>query len=291
MPATSKMAAFDPFAAYPPMDASALTTDIPPEYLRQLRSLLPSLPNVARVANLASCRRDQSGQVVQETPVVNRPWEWIEHLGEPSNLDAKEAEREREEKQRLKVKYLVKNTGSLSLDTFGARMTGDGILETRTDDPVIEGNLRTFEDGLSSDSIFKRDWRETRLEVGTAPTTHQGRAAPASAHEPSSSSSATRLTSRASPASSPHSRSSARVSVRRGSPSVNRSSNSSEIIDVDMLPNTSTSSRRTGSSSKRKGPPSDDEVVIIEGPMSAPKPKKQRTASKTVATKAKPRKR
>ncbi|KAF8909882.1 hypothetical protein CPB85DRAFT_1435527 [Mucidula mucida] len=163
MPATSKMAAFDPFAAYPPMDASALTTDIPPEYLRQLRSLLPSLPNVARVANLASCRRDQSGQVVQETPVVNDHGSGSS-ISESRRISMQKRPNGKGGKAAPQSEIPRKNTGSLSLDTFGARMTGDGILETRTDDPVIEGNLRTFEDGLSSDSISsgiggRRGWR------------------------------------------------------------------------------------------------------------------------------------
>ncbi|KAK0226153.1 hypothetical protein IW262DRAFT_1457387 [Armillaria fumosa] len=264
-PTSTKMNAFDPFINYPDITPSDFAQDIPFHYLTQLWSLLPHLPAVSSVADLASCHRDASGKLVQDAPVVNRPWEWIENLGEPSVPE----ERFREGEDR--AKYQVKNSGSISLDTFGARMTGEGIITSKYDDERIEANMRMFEDGLSADNVFKRDWRETRLTVeieGVALTA--GRKAGMSGSQ--------ELGPRvASPGAS-----SSRIGKSPARSSLQRSTNSTrsgsvEIIDVDSV---SSSTVRKGI--KRKAATSDDEVIIVDGPSkggssssnkSKPKPK------------------
>ncbi|KAK0461037.1 uncharacterized protein EV420DRAFT_1529889, partial [Desarmillaria tabescens] len=258
-PTSTKMNAFDPFINYPEINPSDFAPDIPFHYLTQLRSLLPHLPAVSSVADLASCHRDPSGKLVQDAPVVNRPWEWIENLGEPSVPE----ERFRENDDG--VKYQVKNSGSISLDTFGARMTGEGIITDKYDDERIEANMRMFEDGLSADNVFKRDWRETRLQIeveGMVLT--GGRKAGMSGSQ--------ELGARvASPGAS-----SSRIGKSPARSSLHRSTNSTrsgsvEIIDVDSVKGV-----------KRKAGTSDDEVIIVDGPSkgssssskkSKPKPK------------------
>jgi mediator of RNA polymerase II transcription subunit 12 len=151
IPIDPKGVTFDPFAHYPQNPLSDLPTDISPIYRRQLRRLLPWPTPNAIVADLAYAHRDDDGHLVADSYVANRPWEWIENLGEPSPPEDKE------EKRRQHAQYLIKNSGSLSLDAFGAQATGDGV--------GVEGELGMFEDGLSAEGIYQRDWRETRIQV------------------------------------------------------------------------------------------------------------------------------
>ena len=274
IPPDAKLVAYDPFQNYPKTSSSDLPIDMPSEYRSQLGYLLPhSIPNTA-VADLMSAYRDATGALVHSGPLVNRPWEWVENLGEPATLDPKEEAKEREEKERLKTRYLVKNSGSLSLDAFLARVTGDGVI-SGYDDPREDSNVRSFDDGLSAESVFKRDWRETRVypDGGVLPTR------PGARGEEDGGSSSTGPTRserrpRTSPASSVFSRASGQASGTgsslslRTSPGQPRGSSpiASEPIDVDAIfaTNATTASR----SEKRKAEvASDDDVEIVEGPV------------------------
>jgi len=217
--------------------------------------------------------------------VINRPWEWIENLGDPTTIELKGDERE-VDKTALKTKSLVKNSGSLSLDTFNARMTGDGILRSLREvvDTRMEGNLRTFQDGLASENIFKRDWWETRiaLAVETLPGPPTGRvggeldleAGGTAGH--AGTSKERRMTPRGSPSSSVVSRSRGSTASRRPSPmqglvhGKRSGSTTSDVIDLDSIAATSLSKR--GSSNKRKVAAitvTDDEIESMEGPVLA----------------------
>ena len=115
--------------------------------------------------------RDASGHLAYGTPVQNQPWEWVENLGEPAV----------EEDANRWWEGPFKNASSLSLELFAARRTGDHIprpirntttttttkrdSDHERDDMRLEGDLRSFEDGLSAESIYRRDWHETRLEA------------------------------------------------------------------------------------------------------------------------------
>lgn len=297
LPPESAVSGFDPFHCYPDISPFDLPPDLPSEYRRQIFSLLPILPASDTVSDLVTSHKDQQGNIVYGNAVANRPWEWIENLGEPSVLDPKEEEKEREEKERLKVKHLVKNSGSLSLDNFGARLTGDGIVRNYDAgwDSRTEGNIRTFEDGLSGDTVFIRDWRESRidLEPDDSPRSGTGfKPDPVQDHEANPldviiPKAERRPTPRGSPASSVVSRTSARGSTSsvRQSPSqgpLNRLSSStiSEVIDVD---NVVTSGKESG---KRKAAViSDDEVEIMDGPVEP----RAGTSVKKARTKAAPK--
>ncbi|KAF9567913.1 hypothetical protein CPC08DRAFT_813741 [Agrocybe pediades] len=288
--ADSKLATLDPYRHYAKISLGDIPQDMPPEYRRQILSLLANAPSDAVVTDLVSTHRDKQGKVVLGSPVVNKPWEWVENLGETPIVDPKEEKKEREEKERLKCHYLVKNSGSISLEHFNARLSGDGVKQSMVNEPidiseseyagVVEGCIRTFGDGLS-ENIFIRDWRESRLESelspnlrgdlepdGIGPSTSQGMNGP-------------------SPTSSVISRSSTQTTVhsQRQQPSPSHSSlglsSSSamhEVIDVDSLPASATGEK--GSKRKASTTISDDEVEIIEGPFvvrsqtgSAKKPK------------------
>lgn len=285
MPFDPKAVPFDPFRNYPNKPSSDLPLDLPGEYHEQLTSLLPQFPAVPSVSNLVNYHRDVAGNIDYVTPVVNRPWEWVENLGDPTPIEPKGDEREGE-KIALKARSLVKNSGSLSLDTFDARMTGDGILRSLREEVVdmrTEGNLRIFQDGLAGENIFKRDWCETRipLDAKVIPRPTAGRVGGELVQEVGgiagnpSNSRERRMTPRGSPSSSVVSRSSARASTasirqspRQGLVHKRSSSATSDVIDVDSVTTNSLSSNR-GCSSKRKAAAitvSDDEIEIIEGP-------------------------
>ncbi|KDQ49550.1 hypothetical protein JAAARDRAFT_42784 [Jaapia argillacea MUCL 33604] len=288
IPLDTKSVTPDYFRYYPQFSFSEIAHDIPREYQPPIRSLLPYVSTTHSVANLACGPRDATS-LSQFIPVQNRPWDWVEHLGDNPAADPKEEEKERQEKERTKAKYLVKNTTSLSLELFGAHMTGDGILQC--EDPRIESDMRSFEDGLTSESIFKRDWRDTRMYSRDGGSHVKGeddddvmglQSLSAATQRKTERHSASR---RGSPASSVVSRSSAhggpsafRNSPAPGPSSLKRSgSTASEPIDVDNLniPTSSTrrTSKRTASSAKLSD---DDEVEIIEMPStSAPKASKK----------------
>ncbi|KAJ7039194.1 hypothetical protein C8F04DRAFT_1087468 [Mycena alexandri] len=284
--ANAKLATFEPFCHAPQLLPSEIPSDFPREYRNQIQALLRHLPPTAVVSQLATSHRDPSGQLLLDAPVLNRPWEWIENLGE---LDPKEDDKERE-KERFGVQYSVKNSGSLSLEAFGARMTGDGILQTQQVDPRTQANIRTFQDGLSADAMFKRDWRETRMEpeISTLVDPNVGRVRNETSVPLGGAGSAQgrldkKSVPRTSPASSVLSRSSAHGSAgsRRPSPgqsSLNRLSISTMGDTADAESSSGSSSRRVGS--KRKAPTSDDETTL-EGTSRGKKAKPKAVPAKT----------
>ncbi|KDR75321.1 hypothetical protein GALMADRAFT_249351 [Galerina marginata CBS 339.88] len=274
----SKSIAFDPFRYYPNIPINDLPSDMPPEYRKQMATLLARLPSDSVVTDLVLAHHDSQGNVVYGAVVVNKPWEWIENLGEPILLDPKE-EKERDEKERLKVRHLFKNSGSIPMENFGTLITGDSVKSDMLSESenAMEGCLRSFGDGLS-ESIFIRDWRETRLESKPSPDTIarlRGEDSDALVGDASNPQAL-----RASPTSSTISRSSTQATTSSGlrqhqphSPSQtvqSQRSNSTlhEVIDVDSLPMTGTSKGKE--TMKRKATAaaiSDDEVEIIAGPV------------------------
>lgn len=282
-------APYDPFRNYPDFELSEVPNDMPREYCKQLRILLPYvLPNVA-VQDLAFASRDSSGTLVNITPVQNRPWEWTEYLGDQPTAETKGNESP------------VKNSTSISLDLFDMQIITDHIVQPSVKplDPLTEANRRAFQDDFSQ-SVFQRDWRETRIVpddmindltrkegdediAALTSTTGQIRT-----HLQPDRHSSSR---RGSPASSSrggsvyHSGGSATSSLRHSPaqhlPSRLSASTTSEVIDVDMLDMLQSTSQGT----KRKaaeGVDDDDEIEIVEGPVpnsrSSKKPK-----NKTVA--------
>ncbi|KAG6866656.1 hypothetical protein C0991_000766 [Blastosporella zonata] len=287
IPTDTKATHYDPFRNYPDMLPENLPPGLPMEHRKQLISLLPLLPYPSAASQMVHSHRDARGNMVYGTPVVNRAWEWIENLGEPAVCDSKEADKEREEKERLESKYTVKNSGSLSLEVFGSHLTGDGVLRTSplNGDHQRQNQLLGFEDGLSVENLFKRDWRETRVELDTGITGRSREEADQESGHSVLPKSEKRSTPRGSPAPSSVSRSSARVtggSVRQspqGSYHRNSSSTISDIIDVDTTQ--AVTSKR--SANKRKASTtaaaSDDEIEIIEGPVPTRASKKPKTAN------------
>jgi len=221
--------------------------------------------------------------------VQNRPWEWIEHLGDSPLTDSKEEEREREERSRNL--HTVKNSGSIPLEHFGARLTGDDIKHPVVHlDPQTECAVRMFEDGFS-ESVFMRDWYETRVALEPTLPPDFILARPYGEHrfqefdvdvKPSPSSSGG------------DSRPSTQLSKRVASPghSAGTTSTTHDIIDVDSIPTTSSTRREPTNRKRKQESVSDDEIEIMEGPYpgrpgGSSSKKQKTTAGKTRASKKK----
>ncbi|KAL6308224.1 hypothetical protein BKA93DRAFT_726196 [Sparassis latifolia] len=288
IPTDPKTVTLDPCRNYPEFDLADLPSDMPPDFRRRLRSLLPYVSQNLAVCDLAYATRDASGSMVANQPVQNRPWEWTEYLGNAPAVDPKRDDKS--EHQQLK------NSTSLSLELFGTKMTGDSVVHSQayTGDSMVEGNLRTFQDDLSGESVFMRDWRETRIGVDDAVSSaSRGRgeqddgtmiiptySAPGqglSERRPSSrrASPALSVRTRASMLhhSGPSSVSSFRQSPVQHLPSRLSVSTASEPIDVDSFELPASASQSTA---KRRSVDDDDELEIVEGPVPASRAKKSR---------------
>ncbi|THH13392.1 hypothetical protein EW146_g6819 [Bondarzewia mesenterica] len=291
--------ALDLFRNYPQLDLMQLPSDMPGEYRQHLRSLLPYCwPNEV-VADLAYASRDAAGRIIVGAPVQNRPWEWVENLGDQPPGDAKD-EKQAEERRVVSVK----NTASLSLELFATRATGDAIVpSTARSHSNVEATIRSFHDNLSTESVFSRDWRESRINLSSDPLTgvvhargeHEDEvgALPSFHSSQDAGRSNRRSTSRKpSPASSVRSRGSGRPSTsssRRQSPAtLSRASASgaNDPTDVEAIGTSSTSGARA-SSSKRKASVSisDSDIEIIEdlSQVSQPQPTQKKTKTKAPA--------
>jgi mediator of RNA polymerase II transcription subunit 12 len=300
MPHDSKLTSFDPFQHYPNLSVADLPVELPFEYRNQISTLLAQCPPNSVVTNLVNTHHDAQGNEIFGPSVTNRPWEWIENLGESSVLDVKEDERGK--KERFYSKYLVKNSGSISLDHFGACLTGDGIKHDMATDNSIDSrtasSIRSFEDGCS-EHLFIRDWRESRLEWDVEPSPEalfplrgelkhdasgisDGLTATVQGQRTSTPSSAVSRGSTQGTATSSSMR-----QQQQQSPSHNSAVQEVEIIDVDSVPTTSL--RKESMKRKAIAGDSDDEIEIIEGPVVTRVPKRQKIvkipAGKTKAKK------
>ena len=240
---------------------------MPLEYRRHFRAFLSHVPQNPTVAHLAYVSQEPNGPT-NIVPVQNRPWEWTEHLGEASPTEPKPEDKDKDEP------VTIKNSGSLPLELFGAKVTGERVL-THHKDARTEFTMSTFQDDVASGSVYQRDWRETRAphllhpdraeqedEVGPLPTFKSMVQGSGERHSNSR---------RPSPASSIRSRGSAGrhssvLSSHRQSPSgLTRftGSTAGDPIDVDSL-DFSTASQVGG---KRKSVPIDDDIEIVDGPI------------------------
>lgn len=248
---------------------------MPLELKQQFRTLLPYVAINPAVRNLFYASRQPDGTLTYHGPVQNRPWEWTEYLGD-DNPDE------------------FRNSGSLPLELFDAKLTGDHLVDSKGLSGIAESSLLSLRSDVVGENIFERDWREGRvpLKPGTPPE-YGSRLGGDEEEEEDGNSKVQRgqLNSRgASPASSVRSRMSA-ASFR--SPSVSsqlsRRAGSTDVIDVDSLP--STSSTRTQKRKASDEMDEDEEVQIIDNPDSSTSKKKTSTRGKGTASKSRAKKR
>lgn len=267
------------------MTLASIPGDAPAEYRKQISTLLREPPADSVVTNLVNSHRDSNGNTILEQPVVNRPWEWIENLGEASSLDPNEEQREREERMRDRVAHLVKNTSSISLEHFGARHTGDTVKVNMASEDFaeMESYARGFEDGLS-ESVFARDWRETRLELEEELSPDMLARAKGEMKSDVLVSGGADNAQGDLPASSAISRTFTSIPNPHQSPAQGRQTNVAalEIIDLDDIPEKGPTSKTRQMSKRKAAAALSDEEIEIEEPVqvalrvTAPTVKKQK---------------
>ena len=248
----TKAISTDIFRHYPQIHLADLAADMPAEYRQQLRCLLPYPPPHEGVADLVYASLDSSGQTLPGLPVVNQPWDWVESLGDNAPGDAT-------------AEGGVRNNASLSLELFAARATGDSVRS--------EKNPRGFHDGLGGESVFARDWAETRIPLtdessarredeDTAGVLHNMMAA------------ARRDMTPASPSWSRQSATSSRLQSPMTQQSLTRGSASRSDELPDIVDRSSVDSRRLGTGKRKASTISpDSDIEIIESPPALKKAK------------------
>ncbi|OSD03951.1 hypothetical protein PYCCODRAFT_163808 [Trametes coccinea BRFM310] len=295
---------YDPFRNYPEFNLSDLPSDMPPEYKARLRTMLPYVALNPVVEDLVYATRDASGTIVHAVPVQNRPWEWTEYLGDVPGAEPRGGADERAGDD---GRPTVRNSASLSLELFEARLTGDRVIPAEgtalKDDLMAEENLRALQDDLYAEGAFRRDWRETRVSLNDAPTAPTARPSRSAEQEDSgpplpgfgghaaaaAAADARTSSRRPSPASSVRSAASGQLGSAtslRQSPAHPLSrlsvSTAGDVIDVDAL---EAGTSGSGSTNKRKAmggiAEEDDDVQIVDGPMPAPSRASKRTKAKT----------
>lgn len=164
IPRDSKALSIDLFQYTPNILHSDLPTDISGLQRRRLASLLSFVPDDNYVQNLRYAWTDHaSGSLVIGHEVQSNPWEWAESI-EPA-VSTSKLTREKPE---------LKNNSSIPLELFGTRPTGERVIGELPESRAREAAAaRQLQDGLGSDSMFERDWRESRVDW-KADLTHSG---------------------------------------------------------------------------------------------------------------------
>ncbi|THH04935.1 hypothetical protein EW145_g5157 [Phellinidium pouzarii] len=288
----------DLFQHCPIVDDSYFPFNMPREFRNMISTLYMHVPHNPLTADLVYATRDADGTLHQGAPVQMRPWEWIESLGDPPPTDAKEAVREAEEREKPGNKYLVRNNTSIPLEMFGARIAGEGIrhLGAGMQEVALDDGERLrslFEDDLSAESMYERDWRESRVVIAESSSTSaahgEGSYINAQAKEQSHRR-GTPGSHRGSPALSVHTSVGSR-SLKGGPPSTTSTrqtqspvvTDRGEPMDVDSLPSANVNTKGKRKASVAELAAEDDDIVIV-GESSTKKGKG--ASGKSVSTKA-----
>ncbi|GJJ06592.1 hypothetical protein Clacol_000785 [Clathrus columnatus] len=164
IPRDSKALTIDLFQYTPNINHSDLPTDISGLQRRRLASLLSFVPDDTYVQNLRYAWTDASGSLVISNEVQNNPWEWAESIEPP--VSTTKLTREKPD---------LKNNSSIPLELFGTRSTGERVIGELPDTRAREAAaVRQLEDGLASDSMFERDWRDSRVNWKANLVVHSG---------------------------------------------------------------------------------------------------------------------
>lgn len=250
---------------------------MPSELKYQFRTLLPYVEINPAVRNLFYASRQPDETLIYHGPVQNRPWEWTEYIGD-DNPDE------------------FRNSGSLPLELFDTKLTGDHLFGSKGLSGRAESSLLTLRNDVAHENIFERDWREGRvpLQAGTPP--EYGSRLGGGEGEGEDTSSKARggqLGSRgASPASSVLSRISA-ASFR--SPSVSsqlsRRGGSTDVVEADSLPSTGSTRTQKRKASNEIDDDDDEEVRMVDKPDPGALKKKASAKGKGTGTKSRTKKR
>jgi mediator of RNA polymerase II transcription subunit 12, fungi type len=156
MPVDIKVTPFNPFQFYPDIQLSMLPKSLPDACFKQFKALFKTVQLLIPVTNLAMSDSDLDGHRTTAS-VAYCPWEWTENLGE-QNTGSKGIE------QWMSDKQSIKNSSSVPLEKFGTVIEGEGIPPSLSAESSPPGRVRSFEDGLSFESLFVRNWRESSTD-------------------------------------------------------------------------------------------------------------------------------
>jgi hypothetical protein len=156
MPADIKATPFNPFQFYPDIQLSMLPKCLPDTCLKQFKALFKTVQLLIPVTGLSTSDLDL-GSHHPTASVAYCPWEWTENIGE-QNTESKGIE------QWMSDKQSIKNSSSVPLEKFGTVIEGEGIPPSLSAESSPPGRMRSFEDGLSFESLFVRNWRESSTD-------------------------------------------------------------------------------------------------------------------------------
>ena len=153
-PVESKLASTDLFQHCPKIEASEISFDMIDDLRHAALTLLRYETRHLPVDDLVYASKNSDGVVQSWSSVQMRPWEWIEHIGDPpeeGGVDNRTTPRE---------SHSIRNNTSMPLEWFNVRLTGERVYNSRSKD---EPAINYFEDDLVSESMYERDWREGRV--------------------------------------------------------------------------------------------------------------------------------
>ncbi|KZT32862.1 hypothetical protein SISSUDRAFT_472618 [Sistotremastrum suecicum HHB10207 ss-3] len=260
----------DVFQTAVALDPRTIPGSVPHLFRGRLAALLSFVREDPLVQNLAHVPYDASATHLVGLQVVSRPWEWVDYSELPTDPQERPG---------------IKNAGSVSLEHFEARATGETL--AKPGDPHVSSAIKSFQDSFSQESIFERDWRESRIDMrhDSPDAVDRNRSDDGESHHSHQSKSG-RGRSAASPAPSALSRSSGRASSlsRKQSPGQTRPA-ASEVIDVDSLPSSALASDRGKKRKASNASLFDEDVAVVDGPSSG---SSRGTAAKRGKTKSTP---
>lgn len=130
-------------------------------YTQDLVYLLNSTTDIA--SGRPAVGVDPEAQYQLGPPVQSKAWEWTEYIEDATADTASEGRGERTME--------VKNDTSVPLEHFMARATGEALSNRRSskDEPdVVVNPIRHTEDRLHRESIYERDWKDSRIGNGAS---------------------------------------------------------------------------------------------------------------------------
>lgn len=244
---------------------------MPLELKHQFRTLLPYVEINPAVRNLFYTSRQPADEtLIYHGPVQNRPWEWTEYLGD-DNPDE------------------FRNSGSLSLELFDTKLTGDHLFNSKGLSERAESSLLSLRNDVVYENIFERDWREGRVPFQSGALPEYGSRLGGNDEEGEDAVSKVRGSQLGSRGASPTSSIRSRISVAPfRSPSV-----STDVFEADSLPSTSSTRAQKRKASNEIDEDHDDgeEVQIVDKPDPGAFKKKVGTKGKSTASKSRAKKR
>ena len=152
-------------------DVTDLPSQLPFHFRLRLQFILPYHPRYPSTAGLYYAKRTANDRLILTTPVIPKPWEWIEYTGassaptdNPSDGHAYPPGGGRSMAASDVEAGLVRNTAALSLEHFGAVSTGERVYgEAERSSNRIHAELRNSSDHFHGETIYERHWRGSRL--------------------------------------------------------------------------------------------------------------------------------